>query len=213
MRHASTLDQLINTFDRSLRTLSPGATRASQSSPATSLPETQELNAEESKHVAGLMRINHTGEVCAQGLYMGQALTARDENVKASMQVSAQEEEDHLAWCEERLKELDAKTSLLNPLFFGMSLGIGTLAGIIGDKWSLGFIAATEDQVCKHLNDHLEQLPAQDQRSREIIKKMIEDEEQHGRKALDQGGAAFSESTKKLMSTMSKVMTKTTYYI
>jgi 3-demethoxyubiquinol 3-hydroxylase len=159
------------------------------------------------------MRINHTGEVCAQALYQGQALTARLEAVREQMTQAAQEEIDHLAWCEQRLKELDSHTSLLNPVFYALSFGIGAAAGAAGDKYSLGFVAATEDQVCKHLEHHFEDLPAQDERSRAILRQMHEDEAHHADWALAAGGIEFPTPVKKVMTLMSKVMTKSVYRI
>ena len=159
------------------------------------------------------MRINHTGEVCAQALYQGQALTAKTETIKTAMQASAKEEEDHLAWCEERLSQLGSRPSYLNPLFYGLSFGMGAIAGAAGDKWSLGFVAATEDQVCQHLRDHLQQLPEDDLQTRAILEQMLADEEHHGEKALEHGGVAFTSPSKRLMTGLSKLMTKTTYRI
>ena len=210
----SALDEFISHFDRAVRTLHPGATKARRPSPSKEKPlDSSRENRTESKHSAGLMRINHTGEVCAQALYSAQSLTARDPEVRKEMRVSAQEEEDHLAWCEERLNELGSHTSYLNPLFYAGSFTLGALAGLLGDKVSLGFIAATEEKVCGHLRDHLETLPIGDQRSRAILEQMIVDEEHHGQKAMDAGGIPFSEAQKKIMMLMSKVMTSTTYRI
>lgn len=212
----SPTDRFIVGLDRAVRTLSPGSIKAERPSPAAAKPqdENELLNdASVKKHISGLMRINHTGEVCAQALYQGQALTARDESTRTAMQISADEEEDHLAWCEERLNELDSKTSVLNPAFYALSFGIGTVAGLLGDKWSLGFIAATEEQVCKHLLEHIEKLPPEDKKSKAILRQMLIEEEEHGQKALDHGGALFNSGQKQLMTLISKVMTKTTYKI
>ena len=144
------LDNLIINFDQALKTLVPGSVHAGRKNPADQRP-TADLDDVEKKHTAGLMRINHTGEVCAQALYQGQALTAKLPDVRASMTEAAAEEVDHLSWCEDRLNELDARPSLLNPLWYGMSFGIGAIAGLAGDRWSLGFVAETEHQVCRHL--------------------------------------------------------------
>ncbi|MED5612161.1 2-polyprenyl-3-methyl-6-methoxy-1,4-benzoquinone monooxygenase, partial [Pseudomonas sp. JH-2] len=165
------------------------------------------------RHIAGLMRINHTGEVCAQALYQGQALTAKLPQVRKAMEEAADEEVDHLAWCEQRIRELGSRPSLLNPLFYGLSFGVGAAAGLISDRISLGFVAATEDQVCKHLDEHLEQLPAEDQKSRAILEQMRVDEEHHANSAIDAGGVRFPAPVKFGMSLLSKVMTKTTYRI
>lgn len=216
-RDIAPIDQLVIGFDHIIRTISHGGTKAHRDSPAASIDindqSTESLNTKEKKHIGGLMRINHTGEVCAQALYQGQALTAKAESIKAAMNESAKEEEDHLAWCEERLNELDSRPSHLNPLFYGLSFSIGALAGMIGDKWSLGFVAATEDQVCQHLRSHLDQLPEQDEKSRAILEQMLSDEQEHGDKARSYGGVAFNSPAKKLMSAMSKVMTASTYRI
>ncbi len=208
----SVVDKLIIQFDRALHTLVPAASTASQPSPAADHAET-ELDDAQRRRVAGLMRVNHTGEVCAQALYQGQALTARLEDVQTEMETAAREEVDHLAWCEQRLEELGSRTSLLNPLFYAASFSLGAAAGLTGDGWSLGFVAATEDQVCRHLRAHLEQLPGDDHRSRAVLEKMLEDEARHGSQALASGGRPFSPVMKSLMTAASKVMTGTTYYI
>jgi len=213
----SSLDRLILGVDRAVKTLSPGSTKPQRPSPAESyvaaindVPDI-EYQPELQQHISGLMRINHTGEVCAQALYQGQAITARNLTTRISMQESADEEGDHLAWCEERLQQLDSRTSYLNPLFYALSFGIGALAGAAGDKWSLGFIAATEEQVCQHLREHLEQVPEHDVKTRAILGQMLEDEEHHGQKALDAGGVNFSPLPKQFMTAASKLMTRTTY--
>lgn len=209
----SAVDRFIVGLDRAVRTLSPGSISPTHPSPAKKVADRSTGDEKQRRHISGLMRINHTGEVCAQALYQGQALTARDQKTRLSMQESADEEEDHLAWCEERLKELNSRISYLNPVFYGLSFSIGALAGVVGDKWSLGFIAATEEQVCHHLRSHLEQVPEQDQKTRAILEQMLIDEERHGEKALHAGGATFSPQTKSIMTTVSKVMTKLTYRI
>ena len=157
------------------------------------------------------MRINHTGEVCAQALYQGQALTAKQTAVKTSMENAAEEEIDHLGWCQQRVEELDSTTSRLNPLFYGMSYTMGALAGALGDRWSLGFVAATEEQVCKHLREHLEQIPESDTRSRAILEQMLIDEGDHATQALEAGGVEFAPPVKAVMTLMSKLMTTSTY--
>ena len=153
------VDKLIHSFDQALRSLVPGATTAQRSNPAQHMDAP--LAVSEARHVAGLMRVNHSGEVCAQALYHGQALTAKLPSVRLEMQHAAAEEQDHLAWCEERLKELDSHTSLLNPVWYSLSFGMGALAGLAGDRYSLGFVAETERQVSLHLQQHLDQLPSQ----------------------------------------------------
>ena len=212
LRQFNAADQVISQLDTLLRTLVPGAAHAQRANPALTQPEA-DMDDSERQHAAGLMRVNHTGEVCAQALYQGQALTARLDDVREKMNQAAAEEIDHLAWCEDRLKELDSRTSLLNPVFYGLSFGIGAAAGLAGDKYSLGFVAATEDQVCKHLEHHFEALPAQDQRSRAILRQMHEDEALHADWALQAGGLEFPPLVKKLMTLMSKVMTQSVYRV
>jgi ubiquinone biosynthesis monooxygenase Coq7 len=159
------------------------------------------------------MRVNHSGEVAAQALYHGQALTAKLPHVRLAMQHAAREEQDHLAWCEERLKELDSHTSLLNPLWYAMSFGIGALAGLAGDQYSLGFVAETERQVGAHLDEHLQALPENDARSRAILEQMHTDELHHREQALAAGAQELPESVKAVMGVVSKVMTKSSYFI
>ncbi len=211
-RHYSPADRLLMQADSALRTLLPFSGQPTRPSPAVLKNET-ELNESETRHVAGLMRINHTGEVCAQALYQGQALTARLPQVRRAMEQAADEEIDHLAWCEQRIRQLGSHTSVLNPLFYGLSFGIGATAGLISDRISLGFVAATEDQVCKHLDEHLGQLPANDDKSRVILEQMREDEQQHATAAIEAGGLRFPAPVKFGMSLVSKVMTKATYRI
>ncbi|MBE7373260.1 2-polyprenyl-3-methyl-6-methoxy-1,4-benzoquinone monooxygenase [Pseudomonas lopnurensis] len=211
-RHYSPADRLLMQADAALRTLLPFSGQPARPSPAI-VKDEAELNDSETRHVAGLMRINHTGEVCAQALYQGQALTARLPQVRQAMERAADEEIDHLAWCEQRIRQLGSHTSVLNPLFYGLSFGIGASAGLISDRISLGFVAATEDQVCKHLDEHLGQLPANDEKSRAILLQMREDEAQHSTAALEAGGLRFPAPVKFGMSLVSKVMTKATYRI
>lgn len=211
-RQLSFVDQLITEADRMLRTLAPGQVTPMRPSPAAAEPEA-EMSDEQKRHAAGLMRVNHTGEVCAQALYQGQALTAKLPQVRAEMAQAASEEIDHLAWCEQRLLQLDSRPSLLNPLWYGMSFVIGASAGAISDSVSLGFVAATEDQVCKHLDHHLQSLPAQDQRSRMIVEQMRSDEARHAATALDAGGMPFPAPIKALMSLSAQLMTKTSYRV
>ncbi|MCQ2046389.1 putative ubiquinone biosynthesis protein [Stutzerimonas stutzeri] len=211
-RHYSPADRLLMQADSALRTLLPFSGQPARPSPAV-LKNEAELSESETRHVAGLMRINHTGEVCAQALYQGQALTARLPQVRRAMEQAADEEIDHLAWCEQRIRQLGSYTSVLNPLFYGLSFGIGATAGLISDRISLGFVAATEDQVCKHLDEHLGQLPASDDKSRAILEQMREDEQQHSTAAIEAGGLRFPAPVKFGMSLVSKVMTKATYRI
>ena len=211
-RQFSLFDKLISNADLALRTLVPDSATAERSNPAGD-QASGTLSEQQRRHIAGLMRVNHTGEVCAQALYQGQALTAKLPTVREEMQQAAQEEIDHLAWCEDRLKQLNSHPSVLNPLFYGGSFLLGAAAGALGDEWSLGFVAATEEQVCKHLEDHLEQLPAEDSQSRAILQQMLVDEKAHGNKAMDAGGKAFPAPAKTLMSAISRLMTSTTYRI
>lgn len=211
-RHFSPADRLLMQADAALRTLLPFSGHPTRVSPAKLKDETL-LSEQESRHVAGLMRINHTGEVCAQGLYQGQALTAKLPHIRETMEKAADEEIDHLAWCEERIRQLGSRPSLLNPIFYGLSFGIGATAGLISDRVSLGFVAATEDQVCKHLDSHLSQLPVSDDKSRAILEQMRVDEAQHSSMALNAGGLRFPSPVKWGMSLLSKVMTSTTYRI
>jgi ubiquinone biosynthesis monooxygenase Coq7 len=208
----SPVDRLLIQFDQALRTLVPGSSQAARENPASRQAEV-ELDGTDRRHAAALMRINHTGEVCAQALYQGQALTAKLAQVRESMEKAAQEETDHLAWCEQRLRELDSRPSLLNPLWYAMSFGLGAAAGLAGDKWSLGFVAETERQVCEHLEDHLAKLPDADGKSKAILEQMVIDERQHGESARDAGGAELPLPVRNLMNAMSEVMKKAVYRI
>ncbi len=206
------VDQAILQLDRALHTLVPGSVTAARPSPASrqAMPE---LSDRDRTHTAGLMRVNHTGEVCAQALYQGQAATARLEQVRQSMEHAAEEEVDHLAWCEERLEELNSHPSYGNPGWYAMSFGLGALAGLAGDRWSLGFVAETEDQVCSHLERHLERLPAEDERSRAILQQMLDDERRHGDSARDAGGSELPAPVRTGMRLMSGVMKAVAYRI
>ncbi|MCZ2722854.1 2-polyprenyl-3-methyl-6-methoxy-1,4-benzoquinone monooxygenase [Marinomonas sp. 15G1-11] len=208
----SFIDNSIMQIDRALRTVSPKASTASRPSPADKHKEAA-LTPEDHKHVTGLMRINHTGEVCAQALYAGQALTAKLDRIRLEMEQAAEEEVDHLVWCEQRLLELNCQPSLLNPLFYSASFLIGAGAGLISDRLSLGFVAATEDQVCIHLDKHLDALPEADLRSQAILKQMRIDEAQHKEMALKSGGYTFPPAVMNLMTQISKIMTMTTYRV
>ena len=206
----SLADRLILQLDQALHTLVPGSSTAARPSPAQQEADDTDMKSADKKAAAGLMRINHTGEVCAQALYQGQALTARLPDVRDSMNHAAQEEIDHLAWCETRLSELDSRPSVFNPAFYAMSFGVGAAAGLIGDKWSLGFVGETERQVCEHLESHLTQLPAQDTRSRKILEQMIVDEREHGDAAMAAGGAELPLPVRTGMKLMANVMKSVT---
>lgn len=214
MRHRqlTPLDQLFVSVDRALRTLTQDTRPALRPTPAQHTPE-HALTAQEQRHAQGLMRVNHTGEVCAQALYQGQALTAKLPRVRHEMERAADEEIDHLAWCEERVRQLGSHTSVLNPLWYGLSFGLGAVAGLAGDKVSLGFVSAIEDQVCEHLEEHLHSLPAEDHRSREIVHQMLEDEARHSHTALAAGGMRFPLPVRKGMTLVSRLMTRTSYHI
>lgn len=213
MRKITILDTLISEVDNALRTLLPPKKRMSvRCSPALHLRDTS-LSSQEKKHTAGLMRVNHTGEVCAQALYQGQALTAQLTHIKKQMHDAAAEEIDHLAWCEERLDELGSKPSILNPIWYSGSLMLGALAGLAGDKVSLGFVAETERQVSVHLQHHLQKITTKDKKSQAILKKMQEDEEQHAAEAIKAGAIELPYVIKQLMRVVSKLMTKSSYYI
>ncbi|HEB26941.1 MAG TPA: 2-polyprenyl-3-methyl-6-methoxy-1,4-benzoquinone monooxygenase [Porticoccus sp.] len=212
LRRLSPLDGLLLQVDRALRTLAVDAPAHGRCSPAKEATE-QDLSDEEKRHAAGLMRVNHTGEVCAQALYQGQALTAKLTSVRGEMEQAADEEIDHLAWCQERVKQLGSHSSVLNPIWYGLSFGLGATAGLISDKLSLGFVSATEDQVCQHLEHHLKELPPKDEKSRAIVKQMLIDEAKHAHSALNAGGLKFPAPVKGLMALLSKAMTETSYRI
>jgi len=207
----SLLDFAVIAADRVLKTLA-GQYVPERASPGEAVADTP-LDETGRAHAAGLMRVNHSGEVCAQALYEGQALVARDARVRDALLAAAREEEDHLAWCGERLKELDSRPSVLNPLWYGMSFAIGAATGLMGDKVSLGFVAATEDQVCRHLDRHMHDLPADDERSRAIVSQMRDDEARHGTAALEAGGTEFPQSVKDAMTLVSGVMTAAAYRV
>ena len=205
------LDHLIGGVDRALKTLTGGRT-AQRENPAKQIRDA-DLSAEEKRHVGGLMRVNHTGEICAQALYEGQALTAKDPAAQRSLVEAAAEEHDHLSWCAQRLEELDAKPSILDPFFYGASFALGAGAGLLGDRISLGFVEATEAQVVEHLNEHLESIPQEDEKTRVILQAMRADEARHGAHALEMGGEEFSSMVKRGMSIAAKFMTKSSYRI
>lgn len=205
------LDSFIAELDRALRAVS-GVASATRSSPAHSIPEAQ-LEPHAREHAAALMRVNHVGEVCAQALYQGQALTARDQHARATLEQAAREEEDHLAWSAERIRELDGRTSLLNPLWYAGALAIGAVAGAVGDRWNLGFLAETEKQVAEHLSGHLAKLPAEDRRTRALVEAMRDDEARHRDTALRLGAAELPGPAKLAMRLASRVMTTIAYRV
>jgi ubiquinone biosynthesis monooxygenase Coq7 len=205
------LDLLLAEADRALRTLAAAAP-ASRPAPGADAPHNT-LSPDQSRHAAGLMRVNHAGEVAAQALYQGQALTARNPAVRDTLRKAAEEEGDHLAWCAERLSELGSRTSLLSPVWYAGAFAIGAVAGALGDRVSLGFVAETERQVESHLDGHLKLLPQDDERSRRIVEQMKADEVRHGQMAQAAGGAALPAPVPQLMRLTSKVMTRTAYWI
>ncbi|MGB0668990.1 MAG: 2-polyprenyl-3-methyl-6-methoxy-1,4-benzoquinone monooxygenase [Porticoccaceae bacterium] len=211
-RQLTAFDKMITQLDQGLRTVLGNAPAPQRVSPGVAVEES-ELTDQERKHALGLMRVNHAGEVCAQALYQGQALTAKLPEVGEQMEHAAAEEIDHLAWCEQRIDELGGRTSFLNPVWYAMSFGIGAGAGLISDKLSLGFVAATEDQVCDHLKKHLDDLPTDDGKSRAIVEQMLDDEARHAQSALDAGGHRFPAPVKKLMTLVSSAMTGSSYRI
>lgn len=205
------LDKLIIEFDKALRTVFAPA-RTLRPTPGEDLPEAA-LSEDEKRHAAALMRINHCGEICAQALYQGQAIMSQDPGIRQALEQASWEETEHLAWTERRIAELGGRKSLLNPLWYAGSLGIGLLAGRFGDRWNLGFLAETERQVEHHLDSHLGRLPAQDQKSAAILAQMKTDEIGHAETAMRLGGRPLPLPVRGLMKLSSKVMTRTAYWI
>jgi len=211
-RHFSLFDKFIIEFDKALTTVAGKPETTARATPGADLDEA-ELNHAERKQAAGLMRVNHAGEVSAQALYQGQALTAKLPQVRTAMELAAKEENDHLVWCQQRLDALSSHTSVLNPLWYAGSFTLGAIAGKVGDKWSLGFVAETEKQVVQHIEGHLKIISEQDKKSRAVLEQMKIDEAEHGTKALEAGGAMLPTPVTRLMGMVSKVMTKTSYWI
>jgi ubiquinone biosynthesis monooxygenase Coq7 len=208
-----TLDELIGEFDRGLRSIT-GVTRMSRPVPQPEEPANDaDMTAEEQSHAAGLMRVNHVGEVCAQALYQAQKLATRSAQLKEAFEHAAREEEDHLAWTAQRLRALNSRPSLLNPLWYAGSLAFGFIAGKCGDRVSLGFMAETERQVEQHLDGHLDRLPVNDRASRAIVRQMRTDEIAHARAASDAGGVDLPAPVSALMRMTARIMTRTAYYI
>ena len=213
-RREGLLDNLIGEASVALQVLS-GVSVASRPNPAgkPSVDEPESLKPDQQRHSAGLMRINHVGEVCAQALYRGQAVAVEREQTKVILREAAREEVDHLVWCQQRLKELNSRVSLLNPVWYAGSFALGVIASRAGERYNLGFMAETERQVEAHLNGHLKTLPPDDQRSRQIITQMRDDEIRHRRTAQQHGGQDLPFPIPSVMKFMSKVMTKSVYYI
>tara|TARA_B100000902_G_scaffold72735_1_gene78029 strand:- start:16 stop:645 length:630 start_codon:yes stop_codon:yes gene_type:complete len=206
------IDLVINEVDKGLKYSTQNYQTESRPYPADKI-EQDPLNELERNHSAGLMRVNHSGEVCAQALYRGQALTAKLGDTRTKMEQAASEELDHLSWCNKRLEELNNKPSVLNPIWYGMSFSIGAVAGLVGDKWSLGFVHETEEQVVKHLDGHLDNLSKKDLKTKVVIEQMRIDEEQHSHDALEAGAEILPDEIKDLMSKVAKVMTNSSYHI
>lgn len=207
-RKQTFVDQLIAHTDQALRTVFGEPVGSGRENPAEPVTESELSSTDKAKSIR-LMRINHAGEVCAQALYQGQALTAHKHETRQQMKQAAIEENDHLTWCRQRIDELGGHTSLLNPLWYTGSLAMGAASGLMGDKWSLGFLAETEHQVVKHLEGHLQQLPDGDEKSHSILEQMKVDEAKHKTSALDAGGSALPDPVKKMMTLASRVMTTT----
>jgi ubiquinone biosynthesis monooxygenase Coq7 len=205
------IDRLIGEFDRALRAVA-GVAQAARPSPAAGVSE-NEITDEDRRHAAALMRVNHVGEVCAQALYQGQALTARDAVARQALEQAAREEEDHLAWSAGRIRELGGRLSLLNPLWYAGAFAIGAVAGALGDQWNLAFLAETERQVEEHLGGHLEELPPEDGRTRAVVEAMQADEARHRASAIELGAAELPEPVKRAMRLASKVMTTVAYRV
>jgi ubiquinone biosynthesis monooxygenase Coq7 len=212
VRRLTPLDRLLASANNALRTVAAPAGRPARSNPAAHIIDA-DLDDREKSHAAGLMRVNHAGEVAAQALYQGHAAVARDKSIEDQMQRAADEEFDHLAWCEQRINELGEDVSRLTPFWYAGAFAIGAASGILGDKWSLGFIQETEKQVCAHLDSHLDSLPAQDAKSRAIVEQMRDEEEEHGENAAQAGAAELPAPVKRLMRMTAKVMTKTAYWV
>lgn len=211
-RDLSPLDRLLAGLDNALRTVAAPAGSPARQNPAEGIADA-ELTARQKAHAAGLMRVNHAGEIAAQGLYQGHAAVARNADNEAQMQRAAEEEHDHLAWCEQRLAELDSRPSRLSPIWYAGAFAIGAASGVFGDRWSLGFIAETENQVCAHLTRHLDRLPDQDARSRAIVEQMREEEEQHGKNANEAGAATLPKPIHRLMQLTASIMTRSAYWV
>lgn len=211
-RQYTAFDQALMQVDHAVRTVFGRPQTTGRRNPGDAHDEV-DLTDDERRHIGRLMRVNHTGEVCAQGLYQGQALTAGLGDVREQMERSAREENDHLAWCDERIAELGGRKSLLNPLWYASSLAIGAAAGLAGDRWSLGFVVETERQVEDHLDSHIAQVPADDQRTRAILEQMKQDESHHAEVAALAGAAELPAPARLAMRAVAKVMTGGAYWV
>jgi ubiquinone biosynthesis monooxygenase Coq7 len=211
-RDLTPIDRLLAGANNALRTIAAPAGRPARENPAAGIADSN-LSSEQKSHAAGLMRVNHAGEIAAQGLYQGHAAVARDRETEQQMQHAADEEFDHLAWCEQRLAELDAGPSRLSPVWYAGAFAIGAASGVLGDRWSLGFIAETEKQVCAHLDSHLDRLPDEDAKSRAIVRQLRDEEQRHGENAIEAGAAELPGAVQRLMQLTAKVMTTTAYRV
>ena len=211
-RQLTPVDRLLASVDSFLKTVTTAPTHATRQSPARNVDD-RPMTASEKSHAASLMRVNHAGEIAAQGLYQGHAAVARDPDIRGQMQGAADEERDHLAWCEERLKELGSAPSRLSPVWYGGAFVMGAASGILGDRWSLGFIEETERQVVQHLTGHLDRLPADDAKSRAIVHQMRDEEALHGANAKDAGAAELPTRIRRMMRLTAKIMTGTAYWL
>ena len=211
-RQLTPVDRLLVGVDSFLKTVTTAPAHGTRASPARDVDD-KPMSASEKSHAAGLMRVNHAGEIAAQGLYQGHAAVARDPEIEDQMQRAADEELDHLAWCQERLNELGSRPSRLSPIWYGGAFVIGAASGILGDRWSLGFIEETERQVVQHLTGHLDRLPADDAKSRAIVHQMRDEEALHGEKAKDAGAAELPTRVRRMMRLSAKIMTGTAYWL
>lgn len=209
-RDLSPLDRLLSGINSALTTVAGPPTRPTRENPAGDLPEAQ-LTDDEKSHAAGLMRVNHAGEVAAQGLYQGHAAASRDPSIEQQMRHAAEEELDHLGWCEQRLDELGSRPSILGPVWYAGAFVLGAASGALGDRWALGIVEETERQVSEHLTSHLDRLPESDTRSRAIVLQMRDEEEAHSENARAAGASKLPDSVKNLMRLTAKIMTNTAY--
>lgn len=211
-RQLSPLDELLSGINRALITVKAPRDRVTRANPAGDIAE-EPMSDSDRRHAAGLMRVNHAGEVAAQGLYQGHGVISRDPAIAEQMRQAADEEMDHLGWCEQRLSELQSRPSVLSPLWYTGAFAIGALSGALGDRWSLGFVEETENQVSEHLSGHLRKLPKNDGRSRAIVEQMREEEEEHGANAQAAGAARLPKGIREIMRMTARLMTRTAYWI
>lgn len=211
-RRLTPLDEFLVGINRALGTINVPRQRVTRANPAGDMAE-EPMSDSDRRHAAGLMRVNHAGEVAAQGLYQGHGVISRDPAIAEQMRQAADEEMDHLGWCEQRLAELQSQPSVFSPLWYGGAFAIGALSGMFGDRWSLGFVEETEKQVSEHLSGHLRKLPRNDRRSRAILERMREEEEQHGANAQAAGAASLPKSVREVMRATARVMTRTAYWM